>query len=93
MANYLIKILITLLFSVLIAFFYYNINISHIENFDWYIGYLIPIVIIYGIYKYFKTKYPKIEILIIIILVNGFSFLIVEFIRYALSYYPLFPIF
>ncbi len=47
----------------------------------------------YLVYKYFKTKYSKIEILIVVILVNGFSFLIVEFIRYALSYYELFPIF
>ena len=58
---------------------------------------LLEIVVVlselYIVYKYFKTKYSKVEILIVIILVNGFSFLIVEFIRYALSYYQLFPIF
>ncbi len=58
---------------------------------------LLEVIIIlsefYIVYKHFKTKYLKIEILITVILVNGFSFLIAEFVRYALSYYPLFPIF
>ena len=55
MLNYLTKILIALLFSGLIAFFYYNINPEHIENFDWYIYYIIPILISYFIYKYLKN--------------------------------------
>ena len=47
----------------------------------------------YIVFKYLKTKYLKIELLITIVLVNGFSFLIAEFIRYALGYFNFFPIF
>lgn len=58
---------------------------------------LLEVIIIFSefyiVYKYFKTKYLKMEIFLAILLVNGFSFLIAEFIRYALNYYPLFPIF
>ena len=56
MTNYLVKILITILFSFLIAFFYYQFFPGHIYNFDWYIYYLIPIFLIYGIYKYLKSN-------------------------------------
>jgi hypothetical protein len=47
----------------------------------------------YVLYKYLKIKYSKIEILITVILVNGFSFLLAEFIRYTFSYYDVFPLF
>ena len=47
----------------------------------------------YVLFKYLKIKYSKIEILITVILVNGFSFLIAEFIRYGFSYYDVFPLF
>lgn len=54
MLNYFFKLLILVLFSCLIAFFYYTLEPSHIENFDWYIYYLIPLIIFYSIYKYIK---------------------------------------
>jgi len=47
----------------------------------------------YIVLKYFKDKYSKFEIMITVFFVNGFSFLLIEFIKYVFSYYPLFPIF
>ncbi len=47
----------------------------------------------YVIFKYMKDKYSKIEILIIVVLVNGFSFLLAEFARYAFGYIEVFPLF
>ena len=59
---------------------------------------LILEIIIIGIefhvlYKYLKDKYTKIEITITIILVNGFSFLLAEFVRYTFEYFKVFPLF
>ena len=47
----------------------------------------------YVLFKYLKTKYTKIEILITVVLVNGFSFLLAEFVRYTFEYFEVFPIF
>ena len=47
----------------------------------------------YVLFKYLKTKYTKIEILITVILVNGFSFLLAEFVRYTFEYFEVFPLF
>lgn len=57
---------------------------------------LLEIIIIsvefFVIFKYLKEKYSKIELLITVILVNGFSFLIIEFIKYAFEYVKVFPL-
>ena len=47
----------------------------------------------YVILKYLKEKYSKVEILITVVLVNGFSFLLAEFIIYTLDYFDVFPLF
>lgn len=52
--KYLIKLFITLIFSFVIIYFYYTGNNAHIENFDWYISYILIIWIIYWMYKYFQ---------------------------------------
>ena len=58
---------------------------------------IIEIVIIFVefkvVFKYLNEKYSKTELLITVILVNGFSFLLAEFVRYALEYVKLFPLF
>ena len=72
---------------------------SHLFNNDMGILLILVLEIIiitvefYILYYYLKDKYSKIEILLTIILVNGFSFLFSEFIRYAFEYLKVFPIF
>lgn len=56
MINYLFKTLILAVFSFVIIYFYYFSNSLHIENFDWYLPYLVVAWIIYGIYKYFQLE-------------------------------------
>lgn len=56
---YLIKTLILTVFSFVIIYFYYFTNSSHIENFDWYLSYIIIIWIIYAIYKYFQFEFSE----------------------------------
>jgi len=51
MINYLLKIWVLLVFSAIIIFYYYS-NWAHIENFDWYLLYILPIALFYWIYKY-----------------------------------------
>jgi len=64
MLNYLVKILIVILFSFFIAFFYYSVfpwknGFMHSMNFDWYTGFIIPLIIFYAIYKFLKTNENK----------------------------------
>lgn len=59
MVNYLIKTLILAVFSFVIIYFYYFGNSLHIENFDWYLPYLIVVWIIYAIYKYFQFEFSE----------------------------------
>jgi len=47
----------------------------------------------YVLLNYLKDKYSKFEIFFTIILVNGFSFLLIEFIKYAFEHFQVFPIF
>ncbi|KFZ26186.1 MAG: hypothetical protein KQ78_01607 [Candidatus Izimaplasma bacterium HR2] len=54
---------------------------------------IIIVIEFYVILKYLKEKYSKVEILITVVLVNGFSFLLAEFIRYTLDYFDVFPLF
>ena len=54
---------------------------------------IIIVVEFYVILKYLKEKYSKIEILFTVILVNGFSFLLAEFIRYTFNHFDIFPLF
>ena len=61
MWNYLFKILITVIFSIVIAFFYYSVYPGHIENFNWYIWYLIPLFLVYGTYKYLNKDKKEVE--------------------------------
>jgi len=49
--SYLIKLLYLLVFSLVVTYFYYNKFTFHIENFDWYIFYVITILSIYFWYK------------------------------------------
>ena len=56
MVSYLLKILTLALFSFVVIFFYYFWNKAHLENFDWYLSYIVIISIIYGIYKYFQVE-------------------------------------
>ncbi len=56
MLNYLIKTLILAVFSFIVIFFYYFGDVSHVENFDWYISYIIIVWIIYSVYKYFQLE-------------------------------------
>ncbi len=54
MVSFLSKMLVLILFSFLIIFYYYAFP-AHKENFDWYTVYVVIMWIIYAIYKYFKT--------------------------------------
>ncbi len=56
MVNYLLKTLVLVIFSLIISYFYY-LNPAHIENFDWYLSYIIIIWIIYWIYKFFQFEF------------------------------------
>ncbi len=47
----------------------------------------------YLIFKHLKNQYSKVEILITVILINGISFLLIEFIKYTFSYLKVFPLF
>ncbi len=57
MIAYLVKILVLALFSFVVIYYYYFTNSAHIENFDWYISYVIIIWIIYSIYKFFQLEF------------------------------------
>ena len=59
MISYLIKILILTVFSFIIAYLYYFTNSAHIENFNWYLYYIIIIFIIWSFYKYFQLESNK----------------------------------
>jgi len=56
MFDYLLKTLILLIFSFFIIFSYYFWNSAHIENFDWYISYIVIIWLIYWCYKFFQIE-------------------------------------
>ena len=55
MISYLIKLFVLIVFSALIIFFYYS-NWAHIENFNWYLPYVISMWIIYWVYKFFQLQ-------------------------------------
>ena len=57
MINYLIKLFILTLFSFIIIYFYYSWNKAHVENFDWYLSYILIVWVIYAIYKYIQTTF------------------------------------
>lgn len=57
MVSYLLKTLVFVVFSLIIAYFYYFWNSAHIENFDWYLPYVIIIWIIYSVYKYIQLEF------------------------------------
>ena len=59
MVLYLLKIFVLLLFSFFILFNFYFVFPNHNENFDWYLGYVIIISIIYAVYKYFQLEVSK----------------------------------
>ncbi len=54
MISYLVKIFILLAFSFFVIYNYYFWAWSHVENFDWYLPYIIIMWIIYGIYKFLQ---------------------------------------
>jgi hypothetical protein len=56
MVSYLFKTLILTVFSFIVIYFYYFWSSIHIENFDWYLPYLVVVWIIYSIYKYFQFE-------------------------------------
>lgn len=59
MVNYLLKILVLLIFSIFILFNYYFIYWGHLTSFDWYIAYLAVLWISYTVYKYFQLQKSK----------------------------------
>ena len=63
MFSYIFKILLTICFSLIISFFYYWVFSFHIENFDWYLPYLVAILIIYWIVKFFQINSLKREVI------------------------------
>jgi hypothetical protein len=89
----LINLITNPIYSTFIALYYYA--------FDSEMGIILVLIleaIIIGVeflvlFKYLKDKYVKSEILITVVLVNGFSFLLIEFIRYLLDYLDVFPLF
>lgn len=89
----LINVITNPLYSTMLAIY------SHL--FDKEMGIILVLIlelIIIGIefkvlFYYLKKQYSKTEILISVFLINGFSFLIVEFIRYVFVHFPLFPLF
>lgn len=89
----LINLITSPIYSSLIAIYYHLFD----SEMNILLVLLFEIIIIgvefYILFRYLKVKYSKIEILIIVILVNGFSFLIAEFIRYTFEYFKVFPIF
>lgn len=56
MVSYLFKTLILTVFSFVVIYFYYFSSSIHIENFNWYLPYLLVVWIIYSIYKYFQFE-------------------------------------
>ncbi len=89
----LINLITNPIYSSLLAIYYHLFN----NEMGIILVLLLEVLIIvsefYVIYKYLKNKYSKIEILITVILVNGFSFLLAEFVRYTFEYFDVFPIF
>lgn len=57
MISYLLKIFVLVLFWSFIAYSYYYVYPWHIENFNWYLVYIIIIWIIYWIYKFFQISF------------------------------------
>lgn len=53
---------------------------------------VIVLVELYIVYRCFKSKYLRIELIMIVFFINGFSFLVAEFLRYLLDYLKFFPI-
>ncbi|PID86386.1 hypothetical protein CSB08_00165 [Candidatus Gracilibacteria bacterium] len=59
MSNYLAKLLILIVFSFVIIYYYYYVFPVHIENFDGYLPYVLVLLLIYGVYKFFTIKLSK----------------------------------
>lgn len=89
----LINIITNPIYSTLIALYYYA--------FDSEMGIILVLILeaiiiaveFLVLFKYLKDKFVKSEILITVILVNGFSFLLIEFARYLFEYLDVFPLF
>ena len=89
----LINLITNPIYSTLIAVYYYA--------FDSEMGIILVLILeaiiitveFLVLFKYLKDKFVKIEILITVILVNGFSFLLIEFVRYLFEYLDVFPLF
>lgn len=75
MINYLLKIFALLLFSFFILFNFYFVFPWHVENFDWYLSYIIIVWIIYAIYKYFQLDVSKEKAIISMNTILWFFFL------------------
>ncbi len=57
MLQYLFKLLILLVFSLVIIYFYYFAYPVHNLNFDWYSSYIVILLVVFWIYKYFQVLY------------------------------------
>ena len=61
MISYLLKIFTLIIFSWIIIFYYYS-NGAHVQNFDWYLPYIVSVLIVYWIYKFFSLSGTLIEV-------------------------------
>lgn len=93
-------ITILLLLNLVTSTVYGTLLASYSHLFDSEMGMvlvlLLEVIIIavefFVLFKYLNSKYSRLEILITVILVNGFSFLLTEFVRYLFEYLEVFPI-
>ena len=89
----LINLITNPIYSTLIALYYYA--------FDSEMGIILVLILeaiiitveFLVLFKYLKDKFVKSEILITVVLVNAFSFLLIEFVRYLFEYLEVFPLF
>ena len=89
----LINLITNPIYSTLIALYYYA--------FDSEMGIILVLILeaiiitveFLVLFKYLKDKFVKSEILITVFLVNAFSFLLIEFVRYLFEYLEVFPLF
>lgn len=87
MVNFLLKILITVIFSFLIIFYYYWSNPTHVEKFDGYLIYVLIVWIIYGIYKFFQISWKKEKVEFNLLSILGFFFLHLFILSFLYFYY------
>ncbi len=89
----LINVITNPIYSTLIAIYYHLFDNEMGIILMLLLEVIIIVIEFYVIFKYLKDKYSKIKILITVILVNGFSFLLVEFVRYTFNHFNMFPLF